>query len=394
MARAERPPASRRASLAGIVAVALCLRLAIVGVGPLLDSLRHSLGISAWVAGLLTTIPFVFMSIFAFTGTRVIARVGYGRLIELCLLTLALACALRAVMPNAPLLLIMTVPIGIALALAGVALPAVVKHGFSDRGGAATGAYVGAMGFGAAMASVTAVPLDHLLGGWRQALAITAVPALVAVPMWRRSRAGEVPGHAPGSLRRPPWRTSTLLAAVFGLQSICFVGLLAWVAPLFSQHGLGDYAAGATPALLSLVSVPFSLVIPGLSDGRDRRIWILASAAILGSATLALALVPTAAPWLWLVLAAIGDGALFPLTLTLPLDVARDSSEAASLSTWTLGLGFMFSALGPLLVGVLRDLTGGFTVPLLILAACGLGTGLLGALVHPHFGRDPAVARL
>jgi CP family cyanate transporter-like MFS transporter len=379
-------------SLGGVVAVALCLRVAIVGIGPLLDPLRHSLGMSPGVAGLLSTIPFVLMSIFSFTGNRVIARLGYARLISLCLLTLGVASGVRALMPSAPLLLFMTVPIGVAVALTGVALPAVIKHGFEDRGGAATGAYVGAMGFGAAIASVTAVPLAHLLGGWRGALAITALPALAAIPVWQRSRAGEVPAHTPGSLRRPPWRTCLLLACVFGLQSVCFVGMLAWVAPLFSQHGLGDVAAGAAPALLSLVSVPFALIIPGLSDGKDRRRWILGSAVLLSAATFALAVAPTAAPWLWLVLAAVGDGGLFPLTLTLPLDVARNSSEAAALSTWTLGLGFLFSALGPVLVGTLRDLTGGFTVPLLVLATSGLGTGLLGQLVHPQFGRDVAVA--
>ena len=141
---------SVRLALAGIIAAAICLRLAVIGVGPLIEPLRHSLGISRGVAGLLTTIPFVCMSVFAFAGPYVIARVGYARLIELCLLVLAITTALRAAMPTASLLLLMTVPIGVAIALAGVALPGVVKHGFSARGGAATGAYVAAMSLGAA----------------------------------------------------------------------------------------------------------------------------------------------------------------------------------------------------------------------------------------------------
>jgi CP family cyanate transporter-like MFS transporter len=385
---------SARIALAGIVAAALCLRIAIVGIGPLIDPLRRDLAISHGVAGLLTTIPFACMSVFAFSGAYVVARIGFGRLIELCLFVLALATVVRACMPSAPLLLLMTVPIGIATALAGVALPSVVKHGFAQRGGAATGAYVGAMGFGAAIASVTAVPLAHLLGGWRAALAATALPILVAIPLWRRSRAGDVPRPRPGMVRRPPWRTCTLLALVFGLQSICFTGTIAWVAPLYAAHGLGDYAAGATPALLSLLAVPFSLLVPGLSDGKDRRWWILGSAVLVSGSTFALALAPAAAPWLWLGLFAIGDGPLFPLTLALPLDVARDATEAGALSTWTLGLGFALSALGPVLVGLLRDLSGGFELPLAVLASCALGSGLLGTLVHPRYGRSSAVAAL
>src|SRR4051794_5810968 len=179
MAVAARAPSTPRTVLAGIVAAALCLRLALIGIGPLLETIRHDVGMSRAAAGLFTTIPFVCMSVFAFSGTRVIARIGYGRLIELCLLVLAIASALRAVMPTAVLLLVMTVPIGIATALAGVALPPVVKHRFAERGGAATGAYVGAMGFGAAIASVTAVPLAHALGGWRAAPAVAAIPGPV-----------------------------------------------------------------------------------------------------------------------------------------------------------------------------------------------------------------------
>jgi CP family cyanate transporter-like MFS transporter len=312
--------------------------------------------------------------------------------IELSLLVLAIASALRAVMPNASLLLIMTIPIGVAAALVGVTLPAVVKHGFADRGGMATGAYVAAMGFGAAAASITAVPLSHALGGWRPALAVTALPVLIAIPLWRLSHAGDVPRPRVGAIPRPPWRTCLLLALVFGLQSICFTGTIAWVAPLYTQHGLTDFAAGATPALLSLLAVPFSLFVPGLSDGKDRRRWILWSAILLSGATMALAFAPTAAPWLWLVLFAIGDGPLFPLTLTLPLDVARDAAEAGALSVWTLGLGFMLSALGPVLVGTLRDLSGGFTLPLAVLGTCALASGLLGQLVHPRYGREVAVA--
>jgi CP family cyanate transporter-like MFS transporter len=83
---------------------------------------------------------------------------------------------------------------------------------------------------------------------------------------------------------------------------------------------------------------------------------------------------------------------VFPLSLTLPLDVARNTSEAAALSTWTLGLGFALSALGPVLVGALRDISGGFALPLSVLAACALACGLLGQLVHPNYGRDLAVA--
>jgi cyanate permease len=42
---------------------------------------------------------------------------------------------------------------------------------------------------------------------------------------------------------------------------------------------------------------------------------------------------------------------------------------------------------GPVLVGTLRDLSGSFVLPLALLGGCALGSGLLGQLVHPGYGR-------
>jgi hypothetical protein len=43
------------------------------------------------------------------------------------------------------------------------------------------------------------------------------------------------------------------------------------------------------------------------------------------------------------------------------------------------------------MTGALRDLTGGFEVPVAVLGACGVACGLLGQLVGPGFGRKPAL---
>ena len=53
-------------------------------------------------------------------------------------------------------------------------------------------------------------------------------------------------------------------------------------------------------------------------------------------------------------------GPLFPLTMTLPLDAAERPAEVAALAGMMLGVGYTLSASSPLLLGALRDLTGGF----------------------------------
>jgi len=60
---------------------------------------------------------------------------------------------------------------------------------------------------------------------------------------------------------------------------------------------------------------------------------------------------------------------------------------------WTLGIGFALAGLGPVLVGALRDLSGGFELPIALLRACVVACGLLGQAVGPGFGREPSLAR-
>jgi cyanate permease len=74
------------------------------------------------------------------------------------------------------------------------------------------------------------------------------------------------------------------------------------------------------------------------------------------------------------VLFGAASGALFALCLTLPLDVARHPGEVASVAAMMLLGGYLISALGPLVLGAVRDITGSFQVgiALLIVSACGV----------------------
>ena len=59
-------------------------------------------------------------------------------------------------------------------------------------------------------------------------------------------------------------------------------------------------------------------------------------------------------------LLALGIGAFFPLALTLPVDIAREPAEAASLAALMLLVGYVISSLAPVALGLLRDATGSF----------------------------------
>jgi CP family cyanate transporter-like MFS transporter len=61
-------------------------------------------------------------------------------------------------------------------------------------------------------------------------------------------------------------------------------------------------------------------------------------------------------------------GTIFPIALTLPLDLAERPQDAGALASMMLAGGFLGSAAAPFLLGVARDVSGDFNASLVVLA--------------------------
>ena len=111
---------------------------------------------------------------------------------------MAAGLVVRAVAPSFWLFLVGTVLAMVGGALGNVLLPSLVKRYFPDRTGLMVGAYSTAMSLGATVAAVSTAPIAAAVGadGWRWALGIWAVFALLAAIPWLF-----VPAH-PGRLAR------------------------------------------------------------------------------------------------------------------------------------------------------------------------------------------------
>lgn len=357
--------------VAALVAVAVNLRIALVVVGPVIERIRADTGMSSPVAGLLNTIPFLCMSVFAFAGPPMLRRLGLRDLIAASMALIGAGAIVRSAAQQPALMLAGTLPIGIGIGLIGVALPALVKRHFALRGSAMTGVYIAAMCLSAAVASLAVAPVAHWWG-WRFALgALTLIPMVIGAAIWMAGRIdrGVSRGAAGQSVLARPTRESVSLALIFGFQSFCFGSLLTWLAALYQSEGWSLGGGALLNALMMALVVPASLVVPRLSLGHDRRAWLAGSALTMASGILGLAVAPTAAPVLWIVLISSGSGGLFSLTISLPLDLRDTPAEVADMVTWILGIGFFLTAVGPVVTGAIRDVTGGFSAAMLVLAA-------------------------
>lgn len=362
--------------LAGMLALALNLRAALAGYPPLLETVRADLGASAGVAGLVQAGAVLMMAAGSFLGPRVGDRFGRETGLSGAVGLVALGSLLRGV-PTLATLIGGSLVIGMGIGLAGVLLTGVVKEHLWRRAGVATGGYTVAMMIGATAASALAVPLAVVLGGWSFALAALAVPAVLAVAIWwpiarRMPRAPATAGRSP-----VPWRDpfARLISCYMAGTSMMFYGWITWLSPYYERQGWTAQQAGVLLAVWSLAQMPAALLLPTLAERRRR--WTFWSGLALGCAmigTLGVLVAPTlplVGPWLWAVLIGFGLGGSFPLGLAAIAWRTSDGASSAATSGLALGVGYTNAGIGPAVMGVLIDLTGGFGAAIVLLLAAG-----------------------
>lgn len=361
------------AALGALFLAALALRPQLIGVGPLLPEIKDDLSVSHAVAGLLVTIPVVCMGLFAPPGPLLASRIGSRLALALCLAAVTVFGALRGVAPGAASMLLLTLPIGVAMGLAGTLMAVVVKEQYPHRPAFATGIYATGLALGAAASSFAAVPLADAAGGWRSALLVFAGFSAVMLGAWLAlarepaARASVVASRLPRLPLRSPIAWAVSLA--FAVEAFAFYGITAWLPGAYVERGWSEDEAGALLGVVLAVGLPFGLLIPYAADRIGSRQRYLASAAgLLVVSTFGLAALPAGA-WLWAALLGAAVGGFFPLLLTLPLDIADDPRDVGAAAGMMLAVGYLFSATSPLVLGIARDTTGSFDASLWILVA-------------------------
>lgn len=368
----------------GLLMIALNLRMGVASVGPVLPAIEHDLGIPAAAAGLLTTIPVFAFGAFAFLTPTLTRWFGLHRLLALTMLVVAVGIGIR-LLPSPVALFGGTVLVGAGIAVANVCMPAVIRQDFAHRLGLMMGLYSTSLFLGAAAAAALTVPfMTALDGSWRGALAIWAIPAVLALLIWlpRAMRAvtdSPSAAGAPGApadaiveLRDEP-RMSTLLrdpvawavTGFMGLQSLSYYAALTWIPTMLQDAGVSVSDAGLLLSYSSLPGIAAALLVPTVLR-RIRPTWlpVLLSALLSAAGLIGLLVAPGgAAPWVWMTLLGFGQGAAIALSLTYIVLRAPDARHTAHLSTMAQGIGYLVAGLGPIGLGILHAAVGGWALP-------------------------------
>ncbi|MFE6618779.1 CynX/NimT family MFS transporter [Streptomyces sp. NPDC057740] len=414
---AEAPTPARPATRAwttrlvvlGIVLTALNLRPAITSLGALLEEVRDGLGMSGSVAGLLTSVPPLCFALFGVTAPRLARRFGPGAVVCAGMAAITAGLLLRPYVGSTAGFLAASALALMGIALSNVLMPVIVKRWFPDRVGSMTGLYSMALALGTASAAAVTVPMTEALGGsWQTGLAVWAGLAALAVLPWiplvrdRHSDGehGRGGGAAPvvsaqekharvqaPTLRITRSRTAWALAVYFGLQATGAYITMGWMAQIFRDAGVHAGTAGLLLAVTMVMGVPLAFVIPRLATRLPHQGPIVLALGVCGLVGYAgLYLAPVTGSWAWALLLGVSNCS-FPLALTMVGMRARTSAGVAQLSGFAQSTGYLISIPGPLLVGVLYQHSGGWGLPIALMAGLMIPQMAVGVLA----GRDRTV---
>lgn len=359
---------TRLIAVVAVLLAAFNLRLAVTSVGPVLNEVRGALGMSATVAGLLTSVPVLCFAVFGLAAPRLASRVGAARVILAGLAALTVGLVVRPYVPVTALFLLFSVVALAGIAVVNVLLPVIVKEQFPGHVGAMTGFYSVALNAGASIAAAATVPISHAFGGWRIGLLCWALISLIALPSWfplLRDRAHEVREEAPAPdvrISRSP--VAWALAVFFGLQATGAYVMIGWLPQMYRDAGLSAERAGVLFAVASVLAVPMSFLLSAITGRLPSQSGLAALLAVCGiGGWVGMWWSPAAAPWLWAVLLGVSNAA-FPLVLTMIALRGRTPAIVVRLSAFAQGVGYLIAIPGPILIGFLHDRSGGWRVPL------------------------------
>jgi MFS transporter, CP family, cyanate transporter len=359
--------------VAGMVAISLNQRPALVAVGALTAQLRADTGLSAAAVSMLTTLPLLCFGVVAGLAAPISRRWGMDQTVVVALAVLLAGIAIQLV-PSVAALFIGSVVAGIGIAVTNVMLPSVIKRDYPTKVGSMMGVYSLCLNGGAALAAAASVPIGQALHtNWRVALASWGLLTVAALLLWLpRVISGAGRTVAPTGWLRV-WRSSLAwaVAAYMALQSLIYYALIAWLPTVFHDAGMSESRAGVMAGIMSATGMVASMVIPIIATRlTNQRALVMVSVLSFTVGLVGLLADPLHGAPLWATLLGIGQGSGIGLSLILFVLRSRSASAAAELSGMAQAIGYLVAACGPLAAGVLHDVTGGWGLSVGALLAC------------------------
>jgi len=349
--------------------VGLALEPGLFAIGPMIGEVQGSIDLSDTQIGLLAAVPTLFMGLTAILGGRLADGWGAERTIALGLACIAIGGGLRGVSDSVLGLFLWSMLFGAGMGITFSATPSVVRRWFPSRLGLANAIYTLGMLAGLITASgISGTVLSPWLGGWGNVLILWGVVAAVVLVIWMIVATPWTfgpPPATPGSPTDASWNPLKVkavwaLTVLYAGQGLTYFLLAIWTPVLYEEAGLSSSGAAWRVMLITVACLPASFLLPVISDriGSRRGPMVFSSLMMLiGSIGFYLAPAHPVLGWLWPFCAGFGASGILVIGLIRIAEVAP-LGQTGEASAMVMSIGYVLTAIGPALAGVLRQATG------------------------------------
>lgn len=378
-------------ALVCLILIACSLRPAASSLGPVLSEVQSAYALIEWQTGLLTALPGLIFAICGFIAVPVLKKIGLFSSLMLTCVLIAVGVGARVLVDSWVGFAGLTVVALAGMSIGNVILPVYVKTRFPDRANLGATAFTVSLGLGAMFPALLTAPITNHFDNWRVGLGVWALVPVCALVTWIVLKlARSVPSldqsepdtHEAGPPRRHIWSSgkARYMAMFFGLQSGNAYVQFGWLPQIYRDAGIDPVLAGLMLTVVTLGGIPGGFLAPQIIMRNILPRFFLVT--FSGSAVcgyLGLFLFPTTVPALWAALLAYG-GFAFPAALALITGRTRAVSITARTSAFVQSSGYVLAAVGPLAVGGLLGLSGGWSVPLWFMIGVSVLMGVTGYL--------------
>jgi MFS transporter, CP family, cyanate transporter len=373
---------------------------------PLITPICNELNLSRSEMGLiLGAWAMVFIGAAIPAGT-IIDRFGIRRGLAGGMLLVALSGLARAFAFDGVTLFVAVGIFGLGGPLMSVGAPKLIAQWFDAKErGTAVGLYMTGPFLGSALAisSANSVWMPLFDDSWRLTLGVFAAVAVVAAITWMAvSYDAGVPTRNAGAGPKGPTglKASLALLEVPVVRIILAMALAAfmfthamnsWLPEILRARDLDAATAGYYASIPTLIGILSSLIIPGWAKP-ERRVYVLTALySCLAIATLTITFTSGTGLIAGLVLLGVAR-VIGPMAVLILMEAPKVGARNMGAATGLyFTVGEIGGVMGPTMIGIMADLTGGFTVGVLVLS--GLAVFLIGmtfvlrrALVHARTG--------
>lgn len=360
---------ARYVAILTIALLAFNLRTAVSSFSPVVSFIQEEIPLPIVTIGLIgiaAPLSFALATSLSYRPTR---RFGVEKTLLITIAMIITGHGLRAFSWDSSSLFAGSLLSLLGMGIGNVLLPVMVRKYFPNRVGLVSSFYITLTALSATLGSFVAVPVAEALG-WRFSLGQWAMfSVLAAIPLIAllgnsKPEKRDLTQAGQKAIWRSP--TAWAIAGMQGMTSVFGYVSFAWLPLLLIEHNDVSVAEGGLLlSLFAIMGLPTSLLVPILAARfkASHTVITLFSGAMGVGGTLGVLFGSNQLLWLFVILMGLGP-TMFPLALTLFNLRARNRSTVLAVSAFGQGLSYSTATVSVFLVGVMREITGGWEAAL------------------------------